>query len=437
MPDSPHVCPSSENRSGSPPDSPPISSLRNAEELHRTAREAFVSGNRGKLTLLEVLRVMEESRAHARLGFPSITAYADACFKYRRSETREHLRVAKALTELPRCREAFATGRLSWSCLKQITRVASNESEGEWIEFVAKQPVRVVFAAVKHAERTGSDRPSEKNYGLPNLEETIVLRLSLADAEKLRQALRRLEPEIAERLGKDHATLEETVLYLAERVLRGEQPAPPKDGPPYALVYQACASCRAAGVHTDEGLVEVDDDTLERVEAEVAPPTPPAMRRKILLREGLRCANPHCTNPADHCHHIRPRSEGGPTEPSNEIAVCATCHALIHAGLLEVNGVPGVDLAFRPKVPAEAPAPVSPSPFARKIPSSGTAGADAAPRGRWRLEDLRVALKRMGFSRREADERLEQALTSLQADTRHVDAETLLRAALRGDDAGP
>jgi hypothetical protein len=65
------------------------------------------------------------------------------------------------------------------------------------------------------------------------------------------------------------------------------------------------------------------------------------MRRKILLREGLRCANPHCGKAAHQCHHIQMRSEGGPTRMWNEIALCSTCHALVHAGLLKVTGRPG------------------------------------------------------------------------------------------------
>jgi hypothetical protein len=57
-----------------------------------------------------------------------------------------------------------------------------------------------------------------------------------------------------------------------------------------------------------------------------------------LAREGGRCGNPRCHHRADHCHHIVLRSRGGRTELENEIAVCSTCHALVHAGLLRISG---------------------------------------------------------------------------------------------------
>jgi len=76
-------------------------------------------------------------------------------------------------------------------------------------------------------------------------------------------------------------------------------------------------------------------------------PTPRGLRRRILLRDGRRCANPSCRRAAEHCHHIRYRSRGGRTSLRNEISVCGRCHALIHAGLLRVEGDPALGLRFR------------------------------------------------------------------------------------------
>jgi hypothetical protein len=77
-------------------------------------------------------------------------------------------------------------------------------------------------------------------------------------------------------------------------------------------------------------------------------PTPAKLRRRVLAREAGRCANPGCHHLADHCHHIVFRSRGGKTELPNEVAVCTTCHALIHAGLLRVSGSASGDLRWLP-----------------------------------------------------------------------------------------
>lgn len=45
------------------------------------------------------------------------------------------------------------------------------------------------------------------------------------------------------------------------------------------------------------------------------------------------------------------RSKGGRTVLSNEVTVCDRCHALIHAGLLEVTGRPGEELKWIPRPP--------------------------------------------------------------------------------------
>lgn len=47
---------------------------------------------------------------------------------------RDRVRVARALTELPEVREGFSAGRLSYSQVRAITRVATPEDQGRWID---------------------------------------------------------------------------------------------------------------------------------------------------------------------------------------------------------------------------------------------------------------------------------------------------------------
>lgn len=51
----------------------------------------------------------------------------------------------------------------------------------------------------------------------------------------------------------------------------------------------------------------------------------------MLARDGLRCTR--CGERRGlHVHHLRPRADGGSDDPANLAAVCAGCHAAIHAG---------------------------------------------------------------------------------------------------------
>src|SRR6185503_5722183 len=63
------------------------------------------------------------------------------------------------------------------------------------------------------------------------------------------------------------------------------------------------------------------------------------------LRDGGCCAN--CKRKLGlHAHHIRFRSKGGRTVLANELCVCVSCHSLIHAGILKVTGNPIDGITF-------------------------------------------------------------------------------------------
>ncbi len=72
---------------------------------------------------------------------------------------------------------------------------------------------------------------------------------------------------------------------------------------------------------------------------------------KVLCRDGLCCANPHCGRTVNlHAHHVRWRSLRGRTALFNELTVCAACHSLVHAGVLNIVGSPVGKLEWRPRV---------------------------------------------------------------------------------------
>jgi 5-methylcytosine-specific restriction endonuclease McrA len=376
------------------------------ERLHQLAVQAFRIGNRGRLSLCEALRLLAETRLYFDLGFPSLAAYADAFFQLRRSETFEHVRVSKALLQLPRLRDAFVRGRIGWSALKAITRIATPETETAWLDFAARHGVEQTLAEARDAARKRRDAPRDGSWGLPNLEQKLVLRFPRSEMDKVLRWLDGQREAVAEATGSDEVSPEQAILFLCEKqALEGSGPgeaqgrcseaaeaaeaagaagaaeaagaagatsatgtpegtdmAPMKGSGPKgsgsanrfgrrtvraaaraSIAYQCCPDCRRARMQTRDGFVEVDRAEAERYEGSAETvvldgPTPPRLRRRVLAREGGRCANPRCHHAADHCHHIVFRSRGGRTEEANEVAVCTTCHALVHAGLLRVQG---------------------------------------------------------------------------------------------------
>ncbi len=384
------------------------STTMTAAELHRHALEAHRVGNRGRLALAQALRIFKESGEYEKLGFSTLITYADKTFGFRKSETYAMVRVAVALDDLPRCLEAFSAGRICWTALRAITEVASSDTEEQWLEFAAGHTAERLWAETQDAKYRERNAPRKGGYGLPALTRKITLRLTASEHEKFRKVLKIYGKRAAEKLGREDVSLEEAVVYLSEQLLaaesEGRDGGDTRDPARYALIYQACPQCGRAGVHTAEGLVEVDREEIERVageadvevvsgekghgssaasagdsgdgggcgdggdggacgdgggrgstgagaashagagftgSGEIDNPTSSSLRRRMLLRDGALCGNPHCPNAADHVHHIVYRSEGGATAAQNLVAVCSTCHALIHAGLLAVSGQPG------------------------------------------------------------------------------------------------
>lgn len=93
------------------------------------------------------------------------------------------------------------------------------------------------------------------------------------------------------------------------------------------------------------------------------------------------------------------------------------CHALIHAGKLGVDGDPATGLTFRARGDALR-VPLPPLPPASSEPRSSA----RADRGVVEFEDptlpepaLVAALEKLGFSRRDARQRLARARTELSA----------------------
>src|SRR5512138_2611593 len=119
------------------------------EALVRLAKaRAGLDFDEGK-RLLEALR----ARAHERLGFGSFVEYIERLFGYAPRLTHDKLRVAEALEELPELGKALRQGQASWSCVRELSRVATRETEHAWLEAARGRTVREVERRVSGHQR--------------------------------------------------------------------------------------------------------------------------------------------------------------------------------------------------------------------------------------------------------------------------------------------
>src|SRR5215510_245685 len=101
--------------------------------VHRKLKR--IVSARGKLDAEEAAALREaQSLGLWRVyGYASLADYMEIELGYSPRAAVERLRVAKAIEDLPTIAEAMTTGELSFSAVRELTRVATAETEQAWI----------------------------------------------------------------------------------------------------------------------------------------------------------------------------------------------------------------------------------------------------------------------------------------------------------------
>ena len=288
---------------------------------------------------------------------------------------RERVRVARALGTLPRLAEALASGELSYSKVRALTRVATPETGAVLMK---------ALEAAREAlyERARSRRVIDKNVSAETLDsETGLLVCEDTPTWGQQQAdALALLAETALHHGIDPGTPGEryqVVVHVDAPVLaESDAPATPEasaapdahgqsvleDGAHVSAGTSqrlACDATRVAMRHDADGHVT---DVGARTRT-----IPPALRRALQHRDH-GCRFPGCGLPFVQGHHIRHWANGGPTTLSNLAMLCRRHHRAVHEDGYQVERLPDGELQFRrpdgrlfPDVPPRAPVPPDPA----------------------------------------------------------------------------
>jgi len=155
-------------------------------------------------------------------------------------KTRELLRVARTLEALPEIDQAFATHRISWSAVRELTRVASPETEAEWVEFAEDASIRKIEQAVSRTKR--GDPPCGDAYGLSHSKMKVIAELPPEDYAVWEAAFTRVASFAAE--GDLHLDATGVLMVLAQSYL--EQPLSNEEKEKrnaFQVVYHRCTDC--------------------------------------------------------------------------------------------------------------------------------------------------------------------------------------------------
>ena len=304
------------------------------------------------------IAALHRERAHLFLGYATFAEYVERTCGYSTRQAHERIRVALALESLPALGRALAGGTLCWSAVRELCRVATGETEDDWIEAAKGKTVRQLETLVSCAEI--GDRPDASR---PEAPKRHVLRIEVG-AETYatyREAISYLQRQAGGGLGE-----EEALLLMARSALGG-----PKDEgtASYQIAMSVCPECKRAKQQGRGKVVSVENTVREMAECDaqrlsLEPDSldnldtqthvgqraeheiPPATRRFVKRRDGV-CQVPGCgLETFLDLHHIIPRAKGGSHDANNLICACAAHHAALHRGTLSIEGSLRAGLRF-------------------------------------------------------------------------------------------
>ncbi|HMG57280.1 MAG TPA: HNH endonuclease [Kofleriaceae bacterium] len=292
------------------------------------------------------LREAEKLQIWKHLGMVSSLDYLERVLGYTPHAARERLRVANALGELPAIGEAFALGELPFSAVRELTRVATANTDAEWRDAAIGKSVHEIEQAV--AGRTRGSLPDDPPDPAVR---TQVVRFELRPDTYAR--LRQARAALADEHGR-HLDDDELVAVLCDAALGRAEAATDAHGRArYQIAMTVCERCHQGWQHgagaelpvdaasVDQALCDaqhigsIDGDRPARAHQDV----PPATVRLVWRRDGGRCQTEGCRSTRNlEIHHIVHREDGGSHEPSNLTIRCGACHRAHHAGRLTITG---------------------------------------------------------------------------------------------------
>ena len=279
------------------------------------------------------------------------------------SAAREKVRVAHALKTLPAIGRAFAEGRLSYSKVRALTRVAGPANEDELLAFALETTASRVEERCREL-RYGSTASTEETVraharrvlGLRRDPVrgtvSIMVELPLETGELVDKALdRALEaaasasPELA---GESWAAQRaDALVALAKAYLSGQQEGSSGTPDHYQVTVHVEESALRGGAGRSGLPIETvrriacDSDLVVLVEDHKGDPlsvgrktrTVPAAINRALWARDKGCRFPGCgrTRFVD-AHHIEHWANGGETSLQNLMLLCSRHHALVHEG---------------------------------------------------------------------------------------------------------
>ena len=123
------------------------------ERVHRTLKRIVKARSALDLAEAAALREAQELRIWRTYGCASLVEYLERELGYTAREAVERLRIAKVIADLPAIASAMEQGELGYSGVRELTRVATPETENDWLEACQDKTAHEIQALVSGHDR--------------------------------------------------------------------------------------------------------------------------------------------------------------------------------------------------------------------------------------------------------------------------------------------
>ena len=319
--------------------------------------------------LLLLVREFDDRMGWAKWSFPSCAEWLSWRCGISLSAAREKVRTAHALRDLPETSVAFREGRLSYTKVRALTRVAAVHGESALVRYALDatapqveercQQIRNVHPdSVHDARRAWEARwlSAWRNTARGTL--CLRVELPLDVGELVMQAIERAmeQEEIADGVAERSPSgfqgrQADAFVAIVKTYLEGGAAKSGPDSSSAADRYQVVVHVDEAALHGGAGRSDAPLETVKRLacdasvvvvtEDERGAPLNVGRKQRTVstpIRRALWARDRHCAFPGCHrtrfvdAHHVDHWFEGGETSVDNLVLLCSYHHRLLHEG---------------------------------------------------------------------------------------------------------
>jgi len=340
----------------------PLRDLLSIDDLDNAIVNLSFRINAETYEMLVLVRQFDERAGWLKWGLRNCAEWLHYRCDYSMNAAREKVRAAHALKTLPNIAAAFATGELSWSKVRAMTRVAGASNEAELLSFALTTTTARVEERCRElrcgtADSLDGARRAIVNRSLRirrNAESgtmSITIELPLETGDLLEKALDKARDDSmsgTEFVDESWSARQaDAIVAMASCYLSGNNGRTGSNSDGYLVTVHVDQSALANGNGRSSLPIEsvkrlcCDGQAVVVGEDENGEPLNIGRKTRTVpkaIKRALRSRDRTCSFPGCHhsrfvdAHHIEHWSAGGETSLDNLMLLCSQHHKLVHEG---------------------------------------------------------------------------------------------------------